>query len=339
VRDPSWWWRPPSWSSRALAPLGSIYGSIAARRLRKAGEDIGVPVVCVGNYHTGGAGKTPTVLALLGLLKRTGERPFAISRGYGGKLRGPVLVEAEGHSAKDVGDEPLLLAAASPVVVSRDRVAAARFAGARGASVIVMDDGFQNPALAKHFSMIVVDGLRGIGNGFVFPAGPLRAPLEPQIERTEVLVIVGEGSAADGVADAVSSRGGLIVRARLEPEPSSVAALQGKRVLAFAGIGDPERFFRTLRASGIEVGAVRSFADHHRYSESEIAGLVAEASGQGLALVTTTKDLVRLGAQPGAVSDRGIVAFAVTLAFDREAELLQLLRAAIAEKRAQGELR
>src|SRR4051812_15018010 len=193
MHEPAFWYRPSSLISRLLMPLGVIYGAVAARRLAREGLDAGIPVLCVGNYHVGGAGKTPTVLALVDLLRDAGEAPIVLSRGYGGRLRGPVKVDPGRHAAADVGDEPLMMARHVPVVIARDRVEGAALARSQGPSVILMDDGFQNPAIAKDASLIVIDGERGIGNGCVFPAGPLRAPLPPQLARTDALVIVGDG--------------------------------------------------------------------------------------------------------------------------------------------------
>ena len=155
-------------------------------------------MLCVGNYHTGGAGKTPTVLALTKLLRELGETPVVLSRGYGGRLRGPVMVDPARHAAADVGDEPLMLARTVPVAVARDRVSGVALARSQGASVILMDDGFQNPAIAKDASLIVIDADRGLGNACVFPAGPLRAPLHQQLARTDALIVIGDGAAADG---------------------------------------------------------------------------------------------------------------------------------------------
>ena len=210
-------------------------------------------MLCVGNYHVGGAGKTPTVLALAKLLRELGETPVVLSRGYGGKLRGPVRVDPGRHAASDVGDEPLMLAGTLPVVVSRKRADGVPLARAQGATVILMDDGFQSPAVVKDASLIVIDGERGIGNGQVFPAGPLRAPLRPQLARTDALIVVGNGGAADAVAAEIAAQGKPVLSAHLKPDEAQVARLRGQRVLAFAGIGDPARFFNTLRASGIEV--------------------------------------------------------------------------------------
>src|ERR1700710_544341 len=295
MHEPAFWYRPSSLTSRLLMPLGAIYGAVAERRLAREGIDAGIPVLCVGNYHVGGAGKTPTVLALVNLLRDAGEAPIVLSRGYGGKLRGPIKVDPGRHAAGDVGDEPLMMAQGVPVVVARDRVEGVALARSQGASVILMDDGFQNPAIAKDASLIVIDGDRGVGNGCVFPAGPLRAPLPPPLAPTDALIILGDGAAAASAAATIGTQGGLVLRARLTPGEASVEALRGKRVLAFAGIGDPQRFFRTLRASGVEVIAEKTFADHHRFSDSEIETLVAAAKLDRLTLVTTEKDMARLG--------------------------------------------
>jgi tetraacyldisaccharide 4'-kinase len=317
MREPAFWHRPRSFTSRLLRPLGALYGAVAAQRMQGKGLEAGVPVICVGNYHLGGAGKTPKVVALAQILRELGERPVVLSRGYGGERRGPLMVDPERHSAREVGDEPLMLASHLPVVVARDRVDGVALAKSRLASVILMDDGFQNPALVKHAALIVIDSERGIGNGLVFPAGPLRAPVAAQLARTDALVVIGTGTAAQAVAAAVTAAGKPVLAAHLEPDAAAVAKLKGKRVLAFAGIGDPGRFFRTLQASGIEVVQHKEFADHHRFSAEEIAALVADAKREGLIPVTTEKDLVRLsGDAELAALAREILAFPVTLQFD-----------------------
>lgn len=318
MREPAFWRQPSSWLSRLLMPLGAVYGEIAGARMGRQGVVIGIPVLCVGNYHVGGAGKTPTTLALVALLRSIGETPVVLSRGYGGRLRGPVKVDQTRHCAADVGDEPLMMASQVMVVIARDRVAGAALARSTGASVIVMDDGFQNPAVAKDASIIVIDGDRGLGNGRVLPAGPLRAPLDPQVARTDALVVVGNGVAAAGVAAMVARKGSPVLTARLTPDDGSLAALRGKRVLAFAGIGDPDRFFRTLRSAGVDVAVEKAFADHHAYGAAEIDALVARATRDGLMLVTTEKDLVKLRGMPAAVS---IVPLAITLTFEDHAGL------------------
>jgi tetraacyldisaccharide 4'-kinase len=210
-----------------------------------------------------------------------------------------------------------MLAASLPVVVARQRADGVPLARSLGASVIVMDDGFQNPSVSKDASLIVIDGDRGLGNGQVFPAGPLRAPLLPQMARTDALVIVGNGIAAEAVAAGIAAQGKPLLRAHLAPHEASVASLRGQRVLAFAGIGDPARFFGTLQASGVDVVRSRAFADHHAFSRSDIDSLITEAGRDALTLVTTEKDLARLQVG-GGLPDwaKPIVPFAVTLEFD-----------------------
>jgi tetraacyldisaccharide 4'-kinase len=319
MREPGFWHRSSSWISSGLTPLAALYGLVAGWRLQSEGFDAGIPVLCVGNYHVGGAGKTPAVLALSKLLRDLGETPVVLSRGYGGRLRGPIKVDPARHAAADVGDEPLMMARTVPVVVARDRVSGAALARSMAASVILMDDGFQNPMLAKDASLIVIDASRGLGNGRVFPAGPLRAALPPQLDRTDALIVVGDGTKAAPVAAAVAARGAAVLTAHLRADEASVAALLGKRVLAFAGIGDPARFFRTLRAAGIEVVRERAFSDHHPFSKAEVDALIAEARRDGLTLATTEKDVARLGSAGQAPN--GITPFAVTLEFDQAGEL------------------
>ncbi|GLR96570.1 MULTISPECIES: tetraacyldisaccharide 4'-kinase [Bradyrhizobium] len=323
MREPAFWYRPHSPLSHVLFPLGALYGAVTAWRMQRDGVDAGIPVICVGNYHVGGAGKTPTVLALTKLLRELGETPVVLSRGYGGHLKGPVMVDGARHTAADVGDEPLMMARDVPVAVARDRLDGVALAKSQGATVIVMDDGFQNPRLLKDVSLIVIDSERGLGNSQVFPAGPLRAPLQAQLARTDALVLIGDGRAANDVAAELAKRDKPELRARLKPNADSVAQLLGKKVFAFAGIGDPERFFRSLHASGIAVARTRAFADHHVFSQDEIAALAADARREQLTLVTTEKDLARLRGR--ADVPEGIVPFAVQLEFDEPAKLRQLI--------------
>jgi tetraacyldisaccharide 4'-kinase len=291
MREPAFW-REPRGMAGVLSPLATVYGAIAARRMAQPGAAAGAPVFCVGNLTVGGAGKTPTAIALAKLLLEAGRRPFMLSRGYGGRLAGPVRVDAAIHGAADVGDEPLLLARVAPAIVSRDRVAGAAAACAAGADVLVMDDGFQNPALRKDFSLLVVDGTRGIGNGLVLPAGPLRAPLETQLARADALLVIGDPAGAQPVLSAAS--GLPVFHGRLEPDQAMLAALRPCKVLAFAGIGDPGKFFVTLADAGVDVRVRRPFGDHHNYRRSEAAGLLARAAREELVLVTTEKDVARM---------------------------------------------
>jgi tetraacyldisaccharide 4'-kinase len=289
-----------------------------------------VPVICIGNLTVGGAGNTPAALAIALMLRQSGLTPAFLTRGYGGLLAGPVRVERTNDSA-DVGDEPLLLARAFPTIVARDRPAGAIIAVAAGANAIVMDDGFQNPSLTKDFSLIVVDGRRGIGNGRVQPAGPLRAPIAAQMEHSDALLVVGpQSAAADPAFDAARTRGIPILTARLVPDPAILALIVSRKVLAFAGIGDPEKFFATLRDAGVVVTASRAFEDHHRYTEEEAQDLLAQAQRDRLMLVTTEKDHVRLNGD-GALADlaRQTDALPVRLVFDNPSAMRMLLMTAV----------
>jgi tetraacyldisaccharide 4'-kinase len=297
MRDPAFWWRPTGLIAGALSPVGAIYGVVAAQRMARPGQRAGVPVICIGNLTLGGAGKTPTAIAVAKMLDAAGRRPFLLSRGYGGALAGPMQVDPSRHRAVDVGDEPLLLARAAPTIVSRDRAAGAEMARAAGAGVIVMDDGFQNPGLVKDRSILVVDGARGIGNGRVFPAGPLRAPLKSQLRRAQAVLVIGPGPAGDAVAEAAQAHHVPIFRGRLEPDAEALAGIKGHPVLAFAGIGDPAKFFATLRAASIDVRAEAAFPDHHRYRRAEARKLIERAEREGLVPVTTEKDWARLAWQ------------------------------------------
>jgi tetraacyldisaccharide 4'-kinase len=296
MREPDFWWRPGS--GGVLSPLAGIYGAVAALRMQSQGQSVGVPVICLGNLTVGGAGKTPAALAVGELLLGAHERPFFLSRGYGGRLAGPVRVDPAAHSAAAVGDEPLLLARLAPTIVARDRLAGAKAARRAGANVIVMDDGFQNPALAKDLAILVVDGRHGIGNGRVIPAGPLRAPLETQIAQAQALVVVGPPAGATAVAQRARQHDVVIFHSRLEPDRHTLAMLGTRKVLAFAGIGDPEKFFATLADAGIAVAERASFPDHHRYTAAEAQALIARADVADLALLTTEKDLARLAGDP-----------------------------------------
>ncbi|PZU94615.1 MAG: tetraacyldisaccharide 4'-kinase [Chelatococcus sp.] len=295
MRAPGFWWLPePGPLARLLQPLGVLYGAATLARMRRPGLAIGVPVICVGNFVAGGAGKTPTALALCALLAGRGETPFILSRGYGGRLAGPVEVDPAGHGAADVGDEPLLMARSARTIVARDRPAGAALARSLGASVIVMDDGLQNPSLAKSLRLAVVDGAGGAGNGLCLPAGPLRAPLAGQFGLTDAVILIGEGVAGEAVAAAARRRDLPVLTARLEPPAPVRAALRGRRVVAASGIGRPEKFSATLRDAGAEIVAERVFADHHAYSAGDVTALLAEARAGDCVIATTEKDATKL---------------------------------------------
>jgi tetraacyldisaccharide 4'-kinase len=296
MRAPSFWWKPGH--GRLLGPLAGFYGAAAWLRLRKRGRSAGIPVICLGNLTVGGAGKTPAALTAARMLLAAHRRPFFLSRGYGGRLRGPVMVNPKIHRAADVGDEPLLLARLAPTIVARDRAAGAEAARFGGANVVIMDDGFQNPSLQKDLSILLLDSRRGIGNGRIIPAGPLRAPLEAQLARAHALVTVGAGDGAAAVERVARRRRLPIFHGRVEPDRQTLAALAGRRVLAFAGIADPEKFFATLDEADIVIAARQEFADHHQYTAAEARDLLARAEADNLLLLTTEKDHVRLGGDP-----------------------------------------
>jgi len=334
VRAPSFWWREPGLAAASLAPLAAIYAKIAGKRLTGVGHRIGIPVVCVGNLTLGGSGKTPTALAVARILIAAGERPWFLTRGYGGRERGPLVVDPNKHRAEDVGDEPLLLARLAPTVVGRDRPAGALLARDLGASSIVMDDGFQNPSLDKQLSIIAIDGRHGIGNACVFPSGPLRAPLHQQLGRAQVLIVVGDIALAASTIAIAKAHGLAVFGAQLKPDPEAVKLLAQAPVLAFAGIGHPDKFFTTLLEAGIRLGLSRGFADHHGYTPAQAGRLVAEAERHGLNLVTTEKDWVRLRDDPrlGTLAQR-TRALPVRLVLDREQDFTDVLRSALSAHR------
>ncbi|MBM3506124.1 MAG: tetraacyldisaccharide 4'-kinase [Alphaproteobacteria bacterium] len=320
MRAPSFWGPPAnrfSLAATALAPAAWAYA--AAHRLRWAvttPRKAPVPVVCIGNLVAGGAGKTPAALAIAARLRGRGALPHFLTRGHGGTAAGPLRVDPLHHGAATVGDEALLLAAAAPTWVARDRLAGADRAAAAGASVVVLDDGFQNPGIAKDVSFVVVDAAYGFGNGRTLPAGPLRESAAFGLERANAIVVIGGDCALPGAK-------GPILRARLEATEESRRRLAGARVLAFAGMGRPSKFFATLAALGCNVVSSRAVADHHPYRPVELARLRAEAAAAGARLVTTAKDLAR-------IEDRaGIEFLEVALAFDDEEALDRVLAPAL----------
>ena len=293
IRPPAFWWtRPPSLLARMLAPFAAIYGALTLRRMRQPGHRAGCPVVCIGNFTVGGAGKTPTAILIARMLLERGHSPVFLSRGYGGTLKGPVMVDPARHGASEVGDEPLLLVRTAPVIVSADRVAGAKRARQAGASIIIMDDGLQNPSLHKDLVVAVIDGGSGFGNGMVFPAGPLRSSVDGQAASVHVALVIGGG---DGVGAAVLPQGLDVIEGEMRVPGEAAARIKGQRVLAMAGIALPEKFVRTLEGCGAIVTSRHFVADHAPYTAADL-DLVAGKAKAGHALVATTeKDAARMG--------------------------------------------
>ncbi|AMJ58932.1 tetraacyldisaccharide 4'-kinase [Bosea sp. PAMC 26642] len=331
MRAPGFWWRlPPAPLARLLQPFGWLYGALTSRRMRGKGVDAGIPVICVGNFVAGGAGKTPTALMLAALLRMRGETPFVLMRGYGGTLTGPLEVDPTRHTPAEAGDEPVLMAAHIRTIVSRDRPAGAGLARMLGASVVVMDDGLQNPSLAKTLRLAVVDGFGGIGNGLCIPAGPLRAPLSGQFSGTDAVLVIGAGPAGEAVGSAARSAGIMVLQGHLVPDAASTDKLRGQRVLAVSGIGRPEKFLATLREAGAEIVADHAFGDHYAYGASDIAALIAEAKARNSVVATTEKDMTKLGPLWPEGERTLLMAVPVTLVIERPKDLAALLDRALA---------
>lgn len=335
MRAPAFWYAErPDWRALALWPLGALYGAVTALRMRRTGASIGLPVICVGNFVAGGAGKTPVALAIAAMLREMGERPAFLSRGYGGRAGKdvPLRVDPARHDAALAGDEPLLLARAAPTIVAADRAAGARAANRAGASVIVMDDGLQNRSLHQHVRLAVVDGASGVGNGLCVPAGPLRAPLSAQIPQVSAVILVGAGAAGARVAAQCAPSGPPVLRAKLTPDADAARQLQGRDVVAFAGIGRPEKFFATLEGLGARVVSAHAFGDHHPFTREEIAGLQAEARAREALLATTEKDLARIGPDLLLPNAPAPMAPPVTLAFDDPDQVRAILLRALSAR-------
>ena len=298
AHEPTWWYDPaPRWQTTALAPLAFVYGAVAVRRHKSATPyRSSLPVICVGNFTAGGTGKTPMSLAVARIVRELGAEPWFLSRGYGGRLDGQERVDPARHAAAEVGDEPLLLAAHAPTVISRDRRLGAEFIARQnpGNAVIIMDDGLQNPALFKDLSIAVVDAKRGLGNGDVIPAGPLRAPMAFQMSLADVIVINGtDGKAARQLGDIKGPASPVLLSAHTVPR-SDTTWLNGATIVAYAGIANPSRFFEMLESLGARVVERLTFADHQTLSTADAARLLDLAQERGAQLVTTEKDFARL---------------------------------------------
>ena len=283
MKTPAFWFKPPGLLARALRPLACAYQGISRLRRGQAAP-CPVPLIVIGNVVAGGAGKTPVTIALAQRLQQQGRRVHLIAKGYGGKLKGPLQVDPDKHTSFDVGDEPLLLARHAPTWIGRDRGLALQAAAAASADVIISDDGLQSPRLAPDLALLVMDGVLGIGNGQLIPAGPLREPLSRALARVQAVIQVG-GQARDYEGKPVMV-GDFTVK--------NTDWLRGTRVLAFAGIGQPEKFFATLTAAGAQLVAALPYPDHHAFHDYEVRRLLRDAEAQSAIAVTTSKDAIRL---------------------------------------------
>jgi tetraacyldisaccharide 4'-kinase len=288
-------WQTDNLTARTMAPLGQLFtfGSRLRGRLI-APAVMTTPVICVGNLVAGGTGKTPVCLALAAMLKGHSKKLCFLGKGYGGRYDGPLLVDPDKHTCAEVGDEALLLAQTAPAWIAKDRKAGALAAAKSGAQIIIMDDGFQNPGVPKALSLVVIDGGYGFGNQRVMPAGPLRETIDEGLRRAHGVILLGND--AFNVGTLIGLKFGLpVLRARLELEPPAPALLK-RPLVAFAGIGRPQKFFDSVAAAGGKLVGQESFPDHHTFRDKDILRLSRMAKLQDAALVTTTKDFVRLPA-------------------------------------------
>jgi tetraacyldisaccharide 4'-kinase len=325
---PDFWWRPGRMAAWLLSPAALAYGAVARARLERSGERATLPVICIGNFVTGGAGKTPVAMAVADLMKAQNMQPAFLTRGYGGRLRGPVLVDPMTHTAADVGDEPLLLAGLAPTMVSANRPQGAKALATAGleTDLIIMDDGFQNPSLHKDISLVVVDAGRGVGNGWVLPAGPLRAPLRSQLRKADAIVLVGDGEGGEAMVRTAARAGVPVIRA--EYQPVRKRGFKRKAYLAFAGIAAPQKFYDTLERAGAIVELTMEFPDHHPFTDEDCEAVIKLADEKGLTPITTLKDQVRLIGRDGTAGYlyEHAEVFPVTAVFHEPRRLMQVIR-------------
>jgi len=323
MQAPKFWYRSRSWQAFLLSPLGMVYAWATARRQKNARPTrVDIPVICIGNLNVGGTGKTPTTIAIAQMLISRGIAVHIVSRGYGGSLQAVTQVDPRVHTADETGDEPLLMAAFAPTWVANERVAGARAAQNAGADVILLDDGFQDPSLIKDLSIIVVDATRGFGNGYCLPAGPLREPVHVGLKRANAVISIGEPEAQSQFRERSADQLGRIahITASLKPIEMGMPWAEG-RYLAFAGIGDPEKFFGTLRGLGAPLVRTVALDDHQKLARPMIQRLMKEAQSMNAQLVTTEKDAARLPADLRS----GILSLPVRLEFDDAHALATLL--------------
>jgi tetraacyldisaccharide 4'-kinase len=324
---PDFWWRSErAGAAMALWPAAKLWGAVVTWRMgRPPRFRPPVAVICVDNFLVGGSGETPTVVAFARIARGSGLKPGILIAGHGGRAKGPILVDPTIYNADHVGDEALLAAGVAPTVVARDRAAGAKALVATGTDVIIMDGGFQDPALPKDLTLVVVDANIGIGNGLTVPSGPLRAPLQPQLRRADALLVIGDGDAAEPLIRAAARAGRATLNARLKP--ARVKDWRKQPILAFAGISRPEQLFAALADVGADVARTMSFPDHHRYTAAEATELMGAADADSLRLVTTERDMVRLAGRSGPLAKLGerAEAFHVNLEFENPSAVAEMI--------------
>ena len=309
------YWQSNSFISKMLAPLGFVYGALTQARLKIVKpKKVEIPVICIGNITAGGTGKTPVSISIAKLLGIEMYHPYFVTRGYGGQLQN-VIVNNKKHTAAEVGDEPLLLSQQAPVVVNADRYAGAELAIKNGADVIVMDDGFQNPALYKNLSFLVFDGTYGIGNGKIIPAGPLRETFRNGIKRADALIILGKDK------HNLAGKSGLPVFYG-HTEAVQTCNIENPNVVAFAGIGHPQKFYHTLCLQGFNVVETIDFPDHHFYSREELDKILEKAKALNAEVYTTSKDYVKIPH----LLQKEIKVLEVAVVWDNPEQLIEFVR-------------
>ncbi|GAB4364242.1 MAG: tetraacyldisaccharide 4'-kinase [Oricola sp.] len=336
---PPFWYQPRGWQAYCLAPASWAYGAVARFRMDRARPpQVTAPVLCIGNLTVGGSGKTPAAIAIGKAVAEAGYRPGFVTRGYGGSVVGPHRVDLDHDTALTVGDEALLLARVAPTMVTGNRAAGARRLVEDGIDFIIMDDGFQSRSLHYDYALIALDARRGIGNGAVIPAGPLRAPMIDQMRHADALLRIGDGEAGTSVVRAAARAAKPVVRADIVPVP--LPELESKPLLAFSGIGDPDKFFDTLRGMGHWLTMTRAYGDHHFFTEADAEDLLLRADLESLDLVTTEKDAVRLTHTQGPLGElrRRAHVLPVGMVFESPAALDALI-AEVAERYHQRRIR
>ncbi len=318
MKAPLFWDKKSSVLSKLLTPLGWVYGWCVTRRFKRVKPyQAPVPVICVGNIGVGGTGKTPVCLALMKILKEHGF--YFLNHGYKARLKN-VLADVEVHTAFDIGDEAMILANVAPTVVDNHRARGAQLAVKQGAKGIIMDDGFQNPSLIKTLSFVVVDGRKGFSNERVFPAGPLRESVLKGLKRADAVIIAGEDTWGVRFYLQRHKIDLPVLTGRFVPNHDMLNKLNGQRVFAFAGIGNPQKFFDSLSVAGVDVVGTQSFPDHYFYTRFDIEGLKEKAGTASL--ITTQKDAVKLDGDLG----KKILILTGDFVFDEPDELMTVLK-------------